>query len=117
MLFSGKVAGISGILGGLLTPKAGDRLWRVLFLFGMVISIVFTRPIGFELPDLSAMNLGLVIVAGGLVGMGTRLSNGCTSGHGIIGMGRFSKRSVVATCTFMIVAISVVFVRRMLGVL
>lgn len=57
MLFGGKVAGISGILGGLLTPKAGDRLWRVLFLFGMVISIVFIRPIGFELPDLSTMNL------------------------------------------------------------
>jgi uncharacterized membrane protein YedE/YeeE len=117
MLFSGKVAGISGILGGLLTPKAGDRLWRVLFLFGMVISIVFTRPIGFELPDLSTMNLGLVVVAGVLVGIGTRLGNGCTSGHGIVGMGRFSKRSIVATCTFMIVAIVVVFVRRNLGVL
>jgi uncharacterized membrane protein YedE/YeeE len=82
-----------------------------------VISIVFTRPIGFELPDLSTMNLGLVVVAGVLVGIGTRLGNGCTSGHGIVGMGRFSKRSIVATCTFMIVAIVVVFVRRNLGVL
>ncbi|MGF1826823.1 YeeE/YedE family protein [Vibrio splendidus] len=117
MLFSGKVAGISGIIGGLFTPKEGDWAWRFMFVLGMIGSIAFTAPIGFDLPDLSSMNIVVVAIAGLLVGIGTRLGNGCTSGHGIVGMGRLSKRSIVATCTFMTVAIFVVFIRRSLGVL
>ena len=117
MLFSGKVAGISGIIGGLLKPTTGDFWWRFLFVLGMVASTFIVSPLGFELPDLSGSNLLSVAIAGLLVGVGTRLGNGCTSGHGIVGMGRLSKRSIVATCIFMAVAIFVVLIRRWLGVL
>lgn len=117
MLFSGKVAGISGIVSGLLSPKKGDWAWRVMFVVGMIGSIILTSSIGFQLPELSDVNLTVVAIAGLLVGIGTRLGNGCTSGHGIVGMGRLSKRSIIATCIFMAVAIMVVFIRSRLGVL
>lgn len=117
MLINGKVAGISGIIGGLFSPKKDDWAWRLMFVIGMIVSIAFTAPIGFQPPDLSSMDIAVVAVAGLLVGIGTRLGNGCTSGHGIIGMGRFSKRSIVATCTFMAVAIIVVFIRKNIGAL
>lgn len=117
MLFNGKIAGISGIIGGLLTPKKQDTSWRVLFICGLILSALFVAPIGFSLPSLSSINLAMIVLAGLLVGVGTRLGNGCTSGHGIIGMGRFSRRSIAATCTFMAVAIGVVLIRRWLGVL
>jgi hypothetical protein len=71
--------------------------------------------LGVTLPAISEQNIGIVLIAGLLVGFGTRLGNGCTSGHGIVGMGRFSKRSIYATCVFMISAIIVVFIRRLLG--
>ncbi|TYK67263.1 YeeE/YedE family protein [Colwellia echini] len=115
LLFSGKVAGISGVIGGLLNPQKNESSWRAAFIVGMVVSIVITIPLGFVLPDVSDSNLLLVSVAGLLVGFGTRLGNGCTSGHGIIGMGRFSKRSIAATCAFMAAAIIVVLIRRLLG--
>lgn len=117
MLFSGKIAGISGIIGGLLSPKKHESSWRAAFITGMVLSVIIITPFGFILPDVSNNNVLLVSVAGLLVGFGTRLANGCTSGHGIIGMGRFSKRSIVATCAFMVAAIIVVLIRRLLGVL
>ncbi|TEW54673.1 YeeE/YedE family protein [Psychromonas sp. RZ22] len=117
MLFNGKVAGISGIVGGLLTPKKNETSWRVVFVIGMIISIFAVTPIGFSLPDVSNKDILVVCIAGLLVGFGTRLGNGCTSGHGIIGMGRFSKRSIYATCAFMISAILMVLLRRLLGVL
>lgn len=117
MLFSGKIAGISGAVGGLLNPQKHESSWRAAFLTGMILSVLIVAPIGFALPDVSDKNILLVSVAGLLVGFGTRLGNGCTSGHGIIGMGRFSKRSIYATCAFMITAIVVVFIRRLLGVL
>lgn len=117
MLFSGKVAGISGIVAGALNPQKNESSWRAAFLAGMVLSILVVTPMGYLLPDVSDKNILLVSFAGLLVGFGTRLGNGCTSGHGIIGMGRFSKRSIVATCAFMATAIAVVLVRRLLGVL
>ena len=117
MLFNGKVAGISGIVGGLLARKKNETSWRVAFIAGMIISVYVVSPFGFTLPELSDNNILLVALAGLLVGIGTRLGNGCTSGHGIVGMGRFSKRSVVATCVFMVVAIVVVFIRNLLGAL
>ena len=117
MLFSGKVAGISGIIGGLLSPKKHQTSWRVAFIIGMIFSAYVVSPLGFELPDVSNNNIFLVSVAGLLVGIGTRLGNGCTSGHGIVGMGRFSKRSIVATCIFMTSAIIVVLIRNLLGYL
>ncbi|MGC9402105.1 YeeE/YedE family protein [Vibrio genomosp. F10] len=115
MLFSGKVAGISGVVGGLLNPKKHDSSWRAAFVVGLILSAVILAPLGFDLPDVSNNNIVLVAVAGVLVGFGTRLANGCTSGHGIVGMGRFSVRSIVATCTFMITAIIVVWVKRQVG--
>jgi len=115
MLFSGKIAGISGIIAGLLTPKKGDTSWRLAFLIGMLLSALVISPLGFSLPEVSNEDLLSVAIAGLLVGFGTRLSNGCTSGHGIIGMGRFSKRSISATMTFMLAAIATVFIRSLFG--
>ena len=115
MLFSGKVAGISGILNGLLTPKKGDFLWRLFFIIGMASSILLLSPFSIELPELSDQPL-VFIIAGLLVGFGTRLGNGCTSGHGIVGIGRLSTRSIIATCVFIGVAAFVVFLRLHVGV-
>lgn len=116
MLFSGKIAGISGVIGGLLTPQKHESSWRAAFLTGMILSFLIVSPLGFTLPDISNNNILLVSVAGLLVGFGTRLGNGCTSGHGIIGLGRLSKRSIYATCIFMIAAILTVFIRSLFGV-
>ncbi|EMB9234898.1 YeeE/YedE family protein [Vibrio alginolyticus] len=103
MLFTGKTAGISGILNGAV--ESADRVWRIVFLIAMALGGVFAvYVLGGHVPDQYSGSLILVIVAGLLVGVGTRIGNGCTSGHGICGIGRFSIRSVVATCTFMATA-------------
>jgi uncharacterized membrane protein YedE/YeeE len=115
MLYSGKIAGISGVIGGLLSPKKHESSWRAAFLTGMIISYLIVAPLGFELPDISSENIIVVSLAGLLVGFGTRIGNGCTSGHGIIGMGRFSKRSIFATTAFMIAAMLTVFIRSLFG--
>ena len=112
LMFSGRVAGISGIVSGLLKPVRGEVLWRVLFVIGMISSSLLAAQIGFELPEvLPVSSFFWVGTAGLLVGIGTKIGNGCTSGHGICGMGRLSGRSIVATCVFMAVAIATVFVR------
>ena len=116
MLFTGKIAGISGIIGGLLNPQQHESSWRAAFLTGMILSFLFISPFGFSLPDNSGQSIIIVSIAGILVGFGTRLGNGCTSGHGIIGMGRFSKRSIVATIAFMASAVFVVFIRQQFGI-
>lgn len=115
MFFSGKVAGISGVISGLLAPNKRDSLWRIAFLAGMILSVYMIAPLGYVLPDISDNNILLVMVAGLLVGFGTRLGNGCSSGHGIIGMGRLKLRSIIATMTFMLSAALVVFFRNMMG--
>ena len=103
MLFNGKTAGISGILNGAV--ENADRVWRIVFLIAMALGGVFAvYVLGGHVPTEYSGNFGLVVVAGLFVGVGTRIGNGCTSGHGICGMGRFSVRSVVATCTFMATA-------------
>jgi len=117
MLFTGKIAGISGIIGGLLNPQKHEASWRAAFLTGMILSFLLLNPFGFSFPDTTGASIIVVSIAGLLVGFGTRLGNGCTSGHGIIGMGRFSKRSIVATLAFMASAMFVVFIRNQLGVL
>ncbi|MFT6984844.1 MAG: putative membrane protein YedE/YeeE [Psychromonas sp.] len=117
MLFTGKIAGISGIIGGLLNPQKGEFKWRLAFAAGMVLSLFILMPFSIELPTLIKQPIVQIIIAGLLVGIGTRLGNGCTSGHGIIGMGRFSKRSIVATCVFMAVAAFVVLLRQQFGAL
>ncbi|WP_260261915.1 YeeE/YedE family protein [Vibrio intestinalis] len=110
MLVSGKVAGISGILRGALLPVRGDVAWRVVFLIAMAVGgAIASWVVDFHLPDELSTNTGVIVIAGLLVGLGTSLANGCTSGHGICGIGRLSRRSVVATVTFMAVAIFTVW--------
>ncbi|HCG8514979.1 TPA: YeeE/YedE family protein [Vibrio parahaemolyticus] len=112
LLVNGKIAGISGIMNGIMSPKKGDYSWRLLFAVGMIAGgLISVLMLGVAVPSTADLSLGMVIAAGLLVGIGTRLGNGCTSGHGICGMGRLSKRSIVATCVFMAVAGLTVFVR------
>ncbi len=111
LYFDGRIAGISGIAGRLLRREADEVAWRVAFLIGLVgtaAAAFALRPAAFGTPD--GVRLPMLALGGLLVGYGTRLANGCTSGHGVCGLGRFSKRSLVATLTFMGTAIAVVFV-------
>jgi uncharacterized membrane protein YedE/YeeE len=101
LMFNGRIAGVAGILRGVLQPNRGDIAWRVLFLLGLFAGgapFALLRP---ETFGASPRPLVFILVAGLLVGAGVRLSNGCTTGHGICGMSRLSKRSIVATMTFM----------------
>ncbi|KQH87542.1 YeeE/YedE family protein [Vibrio furnissii] len=112
LLMNGKIAGISGILTGLMTPKSRDFAWRLLFVVGMISGGVFgVMAFDKQMPAQFDTPVWWLAAAGLLVGVGTRLGNGCTSGHGICGIGRLSKRSIVATCVFMVVAAMTVFVR------
>ena len=101
MLLNGRIAGISGIFSGAIFPQKGDHLWRVAFLAGMV-SGGLLAPLLFNISFEFELNASLpVIVAGGfLVGFGTSMGSGCTSGHAVCGVARFSRRSIVATLTF-----------------
>ena len=112
ILFNGRVLGISGIVGGLLRPKADDVLWRLSFLLGMLVApslyVAFVGPMQATIDASWAM----VIVAGLLVGIGTRYGSGCTSGHGVCGLSRLSPRSLVATLSFMAAGFLTVFVLR-----
>jgi uncharacterized protein len=117
MLFNGRVAGISGIVSGLINPQKDDYLWRFMFVIGMVISAYLIAPFGFSLPELGDMNLLVVVVGGLCVGLGTRVGCGCTSGHGIVGVGRLSVRSITATFTFLIAGMLMVYIRQIFGVL
>jgi len=113
LLFNGKVAGISGIIGGLLARQSGATLWRALFVGGLLAggAIAYaTMPSRFD-PS-GAPSLPLVAVAGLLVGVGTRIGSGCTSGHGVCGISRLSPRSFAATLTFMAAGALTVFVVR-----
>lgn len=115
ILLNGRVLGISGILGGLLTPKAGDIGWRVALLAGLFAApavFALLAPAGFlGAPRIDA-GFGLVVLAGLLVGIGTRYGSGCTSGHGVCGLSRLSPRSLVATLAFMGTGFVTVFVIR-----
>ena len=117
LLCNGRIAGISGIVGGLLQRyKAGDFAWRVAFVLGLVLAPVLYRLFA-ELPE-SRIDAGwaMLVVAGVLVGFGSRLGSGCTSGHGVCGVSRLSPRSLVATATFMTTGfVAVYVVRHLLG--
>jgi uncharacterized membrane protein YedE/YeeE len=118
LLVKGRVAGISGIAGGIILPEKGDVTWRVIFVLGLVLGGLIYQY--FELgPDVSLIEAqtgkSMLIVAGLLVGIGTTIGTGCTSGHGICGLARRSPRSLVATLTFMASAFVTVFVVRHLG--
>ncbi len=114
----GRIAGISGILGGLWAPQAGDFAWRVAFLIGLIVAPLLYTSAGGELPRIAVSVSPLLVVAGGLlVGLGTRLGGGSTSGHGVCGLARFSPRSITATALFMATAILTSFVlRHVIGV-
>lgn len=112
-LMNGRIAGISGILGGALRPAAGEFGWQIAFLVGLLAAAPLLVFAGYEMPAVSVDATLPVVVAGGLlVGFGTRLGSGCTSGHGVCGIGRGSGRSIVATITFMAAAAATVFVAR-----
>jgi uncharacterized membrane protein YedE/YeeE len=101
LLFNGRVTGISGIIGGTLAPKSNDTFWRVTFILGLLAGgfiLQFVLPEAFEIKS-SARTIDYII-AGLLVGFGTLLGNGCTSGHGVCGISRFSVRSIMSTVTF-----------------
>lgn len=104
ILFCGRIAGISGIIGGLLAAGATDRAWRLAFLLGIVISPLLYGLV-YRLPTIEiTASWPTLVIAGLLVGIGTRYGSGCTSGHGVCGLSRLSPRSLVATLTFMAVA-------------
>lgn len=101
IFLNGRIAGISGIIGGLLRPAKGDVLWRVAFVVGLASAPLLYQS-AFTLPDVEVnASMATLIVAGVLVGIGTRYGAGCTSGHGVCGLSRRSPRSLVATLTFM----------------
>lgn len=111
ILLNGKVAGISGIVGGLLARKGSEVGWRAVFIVGLLLgAFVYMLATGGALPVYIQASLPVMVVAGLLVGFGTRLGSGCTSGHGVVGIARFSKRSIVATLVFFVAAIITVFV-------
>src|SRR5215831_1777239 len=113
MLLNGRIAGISGILGGALTMSAGDKIWRLYFIAGLIVAPIILGLFGHALPvpQMPASWL-LIVLAGALVGFGARYGGGCTSGHGVCGIARLSARSIVATAIFMVSAIAVVAITR-----
>jgi uncharacterized membrane protein YedE/YeeE len=116
ILGSGRIAGISGIVGGLLKPASGDWPWRVAFLIGLIAAPLVWALIA-PLPT-AQIDAGpaTLIIAGLLVGIGTRYGSGCTSGHGVCGLSRLSMRSLAATLVFMATGfVTVFFVRHLIG--
>lgn len=112
LLFSGRIAGISGIVGGLLRPVKGDVAWRVAFVVGLLgAPLVFSMAAPLPQVRIDAGTATLV-AAGLLVGVGTRYGSGCTSGHGVCGLSRGSPRSIVATAAFMAAGFLTVFLVR-----
>ena len=111
MLLTGRIAGISGIFAGLLNVRSDDKAWRIAFIAGLLLAPVIAGAIGYGMaaPKLPA-SWAVIVAAGLLVGFGTRLGSGCTSGHGICGIGRFSVRSIAATTVFMVTAVLTVAV-------
>ena len=112
VLLHGRVLGISGIVGGLLRPTAGDVAWRITFLLGMLCAAGLYRIWGGTLTATVDAGWGILVLAGILVGVGTRYGAGCTSGHGVCGLSRLSPRSMVATLAFMAAGFVTVFVAR-----
>jgi uncharacterized protein len=112
MLLTGRIAGIAGIFGDLVDLSGGDRVWRLAFVLGLIAAPLALSAAGHALNAPAMPGWIIVAVAGLLVGFGTRLGNGCTSGHGICGIARLSPRSIAATVTFMATAMLVIAVMR-----
>ena len=120
ILVNGRILGISGILGGLMPPKLGDTFWRISFLLGLLVApTVFHVVVPAQYitaPRIDATDM-MVVIAGLLVGIGTRYASGCTSGHGVCGLSRLSPRSLVATLSFMGTGFAMVYVMRHLAII
>lgn len=113
MFSTGRTAGISGIFGGLLNMQGDDKGWRIAFIAGLILAPMIAGLVGYGMAPPSLPASWAVIVAGGLlVGFGTRLGGGCTSGHGICGIGQLSPHSIVATIVFMVTAVATVALTR-----
>ena len=117
MLLTGRIAGISGIFSGLLNLRGEDKGWRIAFLAGLILAPIIAGWIGYGMaPPTLPANWVIITAAGLLIGFGTRLGGGCTSGHGICGVGRLSLRSIAATIVFMTTAvITVAITHHVLG--
>lgn len=112
ILLNGRIAGISGVLGGLLKPRSGDIAWRVAFIAGIVgAPLVYAAFTALPVLQIDA-GTSLLVLAGLLVGVGTRYGAGCTSGHGVCGLARLSPRSLAATVAFMAAGFAMVYVTR-----
>jgi uncharacterized membrane protein YedE/YeeE len=111
-LFNGRIAGISGIVGGLLRPVLAEVPWRVAFLVGMLVAPLAYLAFGAMRPIVIDTGYPMLVAAGLIVGAGTRMGGGCTSGHGVCGISRLSPRSIVATLAFMAAGFATVYVVR-----
>jgi uncharacterized membrane protein YedE/YeeE len=113
MLLTGRIAGVSGILAGVVTRGGNDRGWRLAFIAGLIAAPLISGFVGYSLPmPQMPASWVLIAIAGLLVGFGSRLGSGCTSGHGVCGIARFSPRSLAATIIFMFTAMIVVAIMR-----
>ena len=113
LLLNGRISGISGIVGGLLAPRSAEVGWRVVFVAGLLLgALSYMLATSGPFPVEMQASMPILIVAGLLVGFGTRLGSGCTSGHGVCGIARLSRRSIVASAVFFGVAIVTVFLTR-----
>ena len=113
LLTNGRIAGISGIAGGLLVSRARDAGWRLSFILGLIAAPLFHAAVAGGVPPIAiTSSTGLLIGGGLLVGFGARLGGGCTSGHGVAGIARLSPRSIVATGVFLVAGMATVFVTR-----
>ena len=113
MALFGRIAGISGIVAGLIKPAKGETIWRAAFVAGLIIAPFLVWVATGDRPDVDIeASTGMLVSAGLLVGLGTRIGAGCTSGHGVCGIARVSRRSIVATVVFMAVGIATVGIMR-----
>jgi uncharacterized protein len=113
LLLTGRIAGVSGIVAGLVRPRPRETAWRAFFVAGLVTGgFLLAALVPASLPGAPAVPMGQMLVAGLLVGLGARVSGGCTSGHGVCGVGRLSPRSVAATVLFMALGMATVWVAR-----
>ena len=112
MASTGRIAGISGITGALIAPDGGDRIWRLAFIAGLVVAPLIYMATDQTIETTIPASTPVLITAGLLVGIGTQLGSGCTSGHGVCGISRLSTRGITATITFMVTGAMAVFVMR-----
>ncbi len=112
VLLNGRIAGISGIVGGLLVPRRGEIGWRLAFVAGLLLAPLVASLSGYAVVPRMDAGFGMLVAAGLLVGVGTSYGSGCTSGHGVCGLSRLSPRSLVATAAFMVAGIATVFITR-----